>query len=154
MRWLLLAFTLASASALAQVEIERPWSRATPGGAKVAAGYMVVHNKAGTADRLVSAASAAAERVETHVHIKEGEVMRMREVKGYEIPAKGRFELKPGGAHLMFINVKAPFKDGDRIPVTLNFERAGEVKVELLVGKPGAASAPHKQAPAAPHKHH
>jgi len=146
MRWLVLAFTLASANALAQVEIENPWSRATPGGAKVGAGYMVLNNKAGKPDRLVSASSPAAERVETHLHIKEGEVMRMREVKGYDIPAKGRFELKPGGAHLMFMNIKAPFKDGDRIPVTLKFERAGDVKAALRVGKPGA--------PAAPHKHH
>jgi periplasmic copper chaperone A len=144
MRWLFLAFAFSSASALAQVEIENPWSRATPGGAKVAAGYMVLNNRAGSAERLVSATSPAAERVETHVHIKEGDVMRMREVKGYDIPPKGRFELKPGGAHLMFMNIKAPFKDGERIPVTLKFERAGEVKTELLVGKPGAAAAPHK----------
>jgi copper(I)-binding protein len=130
---------LASTAGIAQIEVQSPWSRATPGAAKVAAGYMVLRNKAATADRLVSASSPAAERVETHVHVKEGEVLRMREVKGYDIPAMGSFELKPGGAHLMFMNIKAPFKDGDRIPVTLKFERAGELKTELQVGKPGAA---------------
>jgi periplasmic copper chaperone A len=77
------------------------------------------------------------------VHVKEGDVFRMREVKGYDIPAKGSFELKPGGAHLMLMNIKAPFKDGDRIPLTLKFAKAGEVKVELSVGKPGATKPHH-----------
>jgi copper(I)-binding protein len=135
--------SLITGHAIAQVEVENPWSRATPGAAKVAAGYMVVRNKGATADRLVSAASPSAERVETHVHVREGDVMRMREVKGYDIPAKGSFELKPGGAHLMFMNIRAPFKHGDRIAVTLKFERAGEVKVEFQVGKPGATRHHH-----------
>jgi copper(I)-binding protein len=60
-------------------------------------------------------------------------------VKGYEVPAKGSFELKPGGAHLMLVDIKKPFKEGDRIPLTLRFEKAGEVKIELVVssGPPG-----------------
>ena len=143
MRFVILAFALLSANALAQVEVENAWSRATPGAAKVAAGYMTLRNKAATPDRLVSASSPAAERVETHVHVKEGDVFRMREVKGYDIPANGSFELKPGAAHLMFMNIKAPFKDGERIPLTLRFAKAGEVKVELSVGKPGATKHHH-----------
>ncbi|MGQ0651012.1 MAG: copper chaperone PCu(A)C, partial [Betaproteobacteria bacterium] len=101
MRFFLLTLMLVGANALAQVEVERAWSRATPGAARVAVGYMVLRNQAAAPDRLVSASSPAAERVETHVHVKEGDVFRMREVKGYDIPAKGSFELKPGGAHLM-----------------------------------------------------
>jgi copper(I)-binding protein len=132
-----------------QIQIENPWSRATPGGTKIAAGYMVVKNNSATADHLVSASSPNAGRVETHVHIREGDVMRMREVKGYDIPAHGSFELKPGGAHLMLINIKAPFKAGDRVPVTLRFQRAGEVKIELAVGNgPPARADDHSQ-----HKH-
>jgi len=138
-----LVFCLITGTAIAQVEVENAWSRATPGAAKVAAGYMTLRNKGAAADRLVSASSPAAERVETHVHVKDGEVMRMREVSGYEIPAKGSFELKPGGAHLMLMNIKAPFKDGDRVPLTLKFERGGEVKVELIVGKAGASKHRH-----------
>jgi copper(I)-binding protein len=129
---------------LAQVEIERPWARATAPGAKVAAGYMLIHNKSATADRLIGAVSPASARVETHVHIKDGDIMRMREVKGYDIPAKGGFELKPGGAHLMFVEIRKPFKEGDKIPVTLRFEKAGEVKAEFHVGRLTASPPPHK----------
>jgi copper(I)-binding protein len=64
----------------------------------------------------------------------------MREVKGYEIPANGSFELKPGGAHLMLVDIKQPLKEGDRVALTLKFARAGEVKTELVVQK--GASAP------------
>lgn len=135
MRYLALALALAASPAVAQVEIENAWSRATAPGAKVGAGYMIIRNKSAAPDRLVGASSPAAARVETHVHIREGNIMRMREVKGYDIPANGSFELKPGGAHLMFMDIKQPFKEGDRIPATLRFEKAGEVRVEFHVGR-------------------
>jgi hypothetical protein len=73
--------------------------------------------------------------------------MRMREVPAYEVPAKGAFELKPGGAHLMFFDLKRPFKEGDKVPVKLKFEKAGEVSAEFQVGGVGSASAPMQ------HKH-
>jgi periplasmic copper chaperone A len=129
---------------LAQIEIEKPWARATAPGAKIAAGYMVIRNKSASADRLIGGSTPAAARVETHVHVKDGEIMRMREVKGYEVPAKGSFELKPGGAHLMFVDIKQPFKEGDRLPVILKFEKAGEVKAEFHVGRLAAPPAHHK----------
>lgn len=145
---LLLALTLSSAApAFAQVAIDKPWARATAPGARVAAGYMVVHNKAAIADKLVGASSPAAARVETHVHINEGGVMRMREVPGYDIPAGGAFELKPGGAHLMFMDIRRPFKEGEKVPVKLKFEKAGEVDAEFHVGRISGG------APAAHHKH-
>ena len=133
-------FLLAAAPAMAQIKIENAWSRATPPGAKIAVGYMIIRNDSSAPDRLVAASSPAAERVETHVTVKEGDIFRMREVKGYPIPAHGSFELKPGGAHLMFVDIKRPFKEGDKIPATLRFEKAGEVKVEFLVGRLGAPS--------------
>jgi len=135
MRYLLLAMVLAASPAAAQIEIENAWARATAPGAKIAAGYMTIHNGAPAADRLIGASSSAAEKVETHVTMKDGDVFRMREVKGYDIPARGSFEFKPGGAHLMFVNIKAPFKEGAKVPLTLRFERAGEVKIELQVGR-------------------
>jgi copper(I)-binding protein len=140
MRALLLALLLpTSLPALAQIEIENPWSRATAPGAKIAAGYMTIRNKSAAPDRLIGGSSPLASKVETHVTMKDGDIMRMREVKGYEIPAKGSFELKPGGAHLMLVDIKKPFKEGDRIPLTLRFEKAGEVKTELVAssGAPG-----------------
>ena len=127
-----LAALLFANLAQAQITVQDAWARATPPGAKIAAGYLVIRN-AGAADRLVSASSPAAERVETHMTTRDGDVLRMHEVKGYEVPARGTLELKPGGSHLMLVNIKAPLKEGMSVPLTLNFEKAGEVKTELAV---------------------
>ena len=135
MKAALLLLTLIASPAMAQVTVVDGWSRATAPGAKIAAGYMTIKNAAKTPDKLLSASSPAAEKVETHVTVKEGDIFRMREVKGYDIPAGGSFELKPGGAHLMLVNVKAPLKEGDKVPLTLRFERAGQMKAELRVGR-------------------
>jgi copper(I)-binding protein len=126
-----------SVPAWAQIEIENPWSRATAPGTRIAVGYMTIRNKSATPDRLVGGSSPMAAKVETHVTLKDGDIMRMREVKGYEVPAKGSFELSPAGAHLMLVDIKKPFKEGDRIPLTLRFEKAGEVKTELVVSRSG-----------------
>ena len=132
-----------SLPALGQVEIERAWIRATPPGVQIAAGYVVVRNKSGSPERLLGAASAAAARVETHVHIKDGEVLRMREVKGYDIPPHGTLELKPGGYHLMLTGLKRPLKEGERFPATLVFEKAGRVPVTFTVRGMGAGAETH-----------
>jgi len=131
-KYLLLLLALAATPAAAQITLEGAWIRATPPGAKLAAGYMVIRN-AGAADRVVGVSSPAAERVETHVTVREGEILRMREMKGYDVPAGGTLELKPGGSHLMFVNIKAPLKEGESVPATLRFQRAGEIKVEFQV---------------------
>ena len=135
MKRFLLALIFVSGSALGQVSVDKPWARATAPGAKVAAGYMVLQNKGAAADRLVGASSPAAARVELHVHLHEGGVMKMREVPGYDVPAGGSFELKPGGAHPMFMDIKRPFKEGEKVPVKLKFEKAGEVSAEFHVGR-------------------
>ena len=123
------------------MQIEKPWARATAPGAKVAGGYMLIRNQ-GAADRLVAASSSAAGKVEMHVHINDNGVMKMREVPGYDVPAKGTFELKPGGAHLMFVDLKRPFKEGEKVPVKLKFEKAGEIGAEFHVGRLGESTAP------------
>lgn len=142
MRILIAAALLAATAAQAQVEIERPWARATAPGAPVAGGYMTIRNKGAAADRLVGASSGAAARVELHVHIREGDVMKMRQVSAYDVPAKGSFELKPGSAHLMFVQISRPFKEGENIPVKLRFEKAGNVSVEFHVGRLGDSQPP------------
>ena len=144
MKYIFLVLALFTHEVWAQVEIEKPWIRATAPGAKSAAGYMTVRNKSAQADRLTGGASPAAAKVETHIHIQDGEILRMREVKGYDIPGKGAVELKPGAAHLMFVEIKQPLKEGDTVPVTLRFERAGEMKVEFHVGRLTAPSSAHK----------
>ena len=138
MTHLLIALLLAATP----VKVDDAWARATAPGAKVGAGYMKI-TSGGAADRLVGASTPAAAKVELHVTEKKGDVMRMREVKAYDIPAKGSFELAPGGAHLMLVDLKAPFREGTKVPLTLRFERAGEVKVELQVRALGASGGHH-----------
>ncbi|TAK50406.1 MAG: copper chaperone PCu(A)C [Betaproteobacteria bacterium] len=142
MKRLWLAACFAASAAQAQVTVEKPWVRATAPGAKVGGGYVLIRNAGTAADRLVGASSPAAARVELHTHIREGEVMKMREVRAFDVPARGSFELKPGGAHLMFMELKRPFKEGERVPVTLKFESAGELGAEFHVGRLGGAMAP------------
>ena len=131
-----------SLSSQAQVQVEKPWARATAPGAKVAGGYMVIRNSGAAADRLVSASSPASAKVEMHVSINDSGVMKMRQVAGYDVPAKGSIELKPGGSHLMFTDITRPFKEGEMVPVKLKFEKAGEVSAEFHVGRLGESAAP------------
>lgn len=140
--WGLLFLGLFSLAAQGQIQIDDPWARATAPGASVAGGYMVIRNQGGATDRLVGASSPAAAKVELHVHLHEDGIMKMREVPAYEVPAKGSFELKPGGAHLMFVDIKHPFKEGEKVPVKLRFEKAGEVTAEFQVGGLGQSTPP------------
>ena len=143
-RIVLLSATLAAGAAWAQnkgdVEIDATWTRATPPGASVAGGYASIRNRGAAPDKLVAASSPAADHVELHVMAMDGGVMRMRQVKEFDLPAHGELALKPGGNHLMFIGLKEPFKEGAKVPVTLRFEKAGEVEVQLSVGEMGGAA--------------
>jgi hypothetical protein len=145
MKSIALALMLFAGSAWSQVEIAEPWIRATPPGAKVAAGYMTIRNKSAQPERLLGGSSPAAAKVETHVQVKDGDILRMREVKGFEIPANGSFELKPGGAHLMLVDPRKPLKEGEKVPVVLKFEKSGEVKVEFEVRPLAASASGHHQ---------
>ena len=142
MRCWLIALVFIALPAWGQVSVEKSWSRATPPGAKVGAGFMQLRN-AGAADRVVGASSPLAGRVEMHVTVREGEVMKMREVKSFEVPAGGSFELKPGGAHLMLVDLKRPLKKGEKVPLTLKLEKGGELKAELTVEELGARQPAH-----------
>ncbi|WP_027486437.1 DUF1775 domain-containing protein [Allorhizobium undicola] len=107
-------------------------------GQPVGGGYVVIANSGKQDDRLVSLSSPAAARVEMHEMAIENNVMKMREVKdGFVIPAGGKLEMKPGGYHLMFQQVKEPFKAGGKVPVQLTFEKAGTVSMELPVTPAG-----------------
>ncbi len=119
--------------------ISQSWSRATPGGAKVAGGYLTIENKGTSADRLIGGTSDNAARLEVHeMSVKDG-VMTMRPLdKGVEIAPGKTVKLAPGGYHLMLMDLKAPLKQGDRLPITLEFERAGKVKLSLDVQGVGA----------------
>jgi copper(I)-binding protein len=130
---------------LGALEIDHPWARATAPTAPAAGGFLKVTNDGTTPDRLVSARSPAAEQVQVHEMKMDGNIMRMRELdKGLEIPARGSVTLAPGGFHLMMMGLKAPLKQGERVPLTLVFEKAGSIDVELLVEPLGARAPDHK----------
>jgi copper(I)-binding protein len=123
--------------------IETPWSRATPGGAKVGAGYLAIVNIGDKPDRLVSVASPIADRVEIHSMTIDGGVMRMKKVDGgLEIKAQEVTELKPGGFHIMFIGLKKPIAKGDQLPVKLTFAEAGPVDLTFVAAAIGARNPP------------
>jgi len=125
------------------IQVRHPWSRATPPGAKVAVGYMEIRNTGTQHDRLLSASTAVAKRVELHVTQREGEVTRMRPAQSFEIPARERFALRPGGPHLMLVDIARPLAKGERFTMTLRFERAGELEIELEVQELGSRHPRH-----------
>ena len=144
MRFLVVAVALAAAfPAWAQVTAERPWSRATPPGATIGVGFMQLKNAGAAAERVVAVTSPVAGRVAMHVTTREGDVMKMRQVQSFEIPAGGSFDLKPGGAHLMLMGLARPLNKGERVPLTLKLERGGELQVELTVEEMGARRPGH-----------
>ncbi|MEW6703958.1 MAG: copper chaperone PCu(A)C [Pseudomonadota bacterium] len=109
------------------------WARVTVPGQTAGGAFVVLHNAGPAADRLIGGSTPVAQRVELHEMTMQGDVMKMREIPAIELPAGRSVELKPGGLHLMFMGLKAPMKTGDKVPVTLKFEKAGEMKLELPV---------------------
>lgn len=119
--------------------ISEAWSRATPGGAKVAGGFLTIENKGSAADRLVAFSADVAGEASIHEMSMDNGVMKMRPLeKGLPIEPGKTVKLAPGGFHLMLEELKSPLKQGDHIPVTLQFEKAGKVQVTLDVGGVGA----------------
>jgi len=130
---------------LGSLKIGHPWARATPPTAPSGGGFLTVNNTGTTADRLVSVTSPAAGQVQIHEMKMDGTIMRMRELEnGLEIPPGATVALAPGGLHLMMMGLKAPLKEATRVPVTLVFEKAGKIDVELSVMALGAAPDAHK----------
>jgi copper(I)-binding protein len=124
---------------LGSLEITQPWTRATAATAPTGAGFLTITNKGTTPDRLVSVRSSAANKSEIHEMKMDGNVMRMRELDGGLVIAPGAtVALAPGGFHVMMMGLKAPFKEGTSVPLTLVFEKAGSIDVELSVKNLGA----------------
>lgn len=129
---------------LGTLEIATPWTRATAPTAKSGGGFMTITNKGTTADRLVAARSNVSSKVEIHEMRMDGSVMRMRELeKGLEIPPGATVALKPGSFHIMFMELNAPFAVSGKVPLTLVFERAGSIDVEMTVEAMGAGAPKH-----------
>lgn len=121
--------------------IEAPATRATPGGARNAGGYVRVTNKGTTSDRIIGGTFARAERVEVHDMSMVDGVMKMRKLdNGVEIKPGETVEFKPGGFHLMFLGLNDGLKEGQTVKGTLQFEKAGSVDVDFVVGPLGGGS--------------
>jgi len=127
--------------------ITQPWSRATPGGAKIAGGFLTIENKGVAPDRLISGAGDIVGKVEIHEMAMNNGVMTMRPLdKGLVIEPGKTVKLAPGGYHLMLMDLKNPLKQGEKVPLELQFEKAGKVTVSLDVqgvGAQGPAAAGH-----------
>ena len=123
---------------LGALSIGHPYARATVAGQPTGGGFLSIENR-GADDRLLSASAEVSKAVELHSMAMEGDVMHMREVDAVALPAGKAVELKPGGLHIMFVGLKAPFKEGDKFPLKLRFEKAGEVTVTVTVEAAGAS---------------
>jgi copper(I)-binding protein len=136
---LLLAASPLTASEIAagELRIDRPWSRAAGANAN-GAGFMTIRNTGSQPDRLLSASTPGARVVELHTHIREGDVMRMRPVNDIPLPPGQTVQLRPGGLHVMLIGLTGPLNRGASLPLTLRFERAGEVQVTLAIEAAGS----------------
>lgn len=122
------------------LKIDHPWTRATPGGAKVGGGFLKITNTGTEADRLIGGSAEIAKALEIHEMKMEGSTMKMRALdKGLEIKPGETVELKPGGYHVMFLDLQKPIKDGEALKGQLVFEKAGKVDVEYKVEARGAA---------------
>jgi hypothetical protein len=131
----MIAALLLSTPAFAEITIADAYARVASPAAKAGAIFLELHNSGDIDDRLVSATSTAAKRVELHTHIDQGGgVMKMTEIEGgIPVPANGMHLLQRGGDHVMFMGLTESWTDGDRIAVTLTFEQAGDISIEVPV---------------------
>ena len=139
------SFTFARDYKIGSIEIVQPWSRATPSTAPSAGGFLTLTNKGDVPDRLVAIESPAAQQTEIHEMKMEGAVMRMRALEnGVALPPGQTVELKPGGYHVMFMGLKAPFVKDQKVSATLVFEKAGRIDIEFQVDALGATQPAHR----------
>jgi len=119
----------------ADIMVDDAYARSSAMSAKTGAAFMMIHNHGTTDDRLIGAASPAAKMVQLHTHEEDANgVMKMMHVEeGFALPADGMIKMQRGGHHVMFMGLTEPFEQGDMIPVTLTFETAGEMEIEVPV---------------------
>src|SRR5258708_893141 len=140
---LLLAFYVGSAahgqtSAANPIVVEQPWARATPGGEKTGAAYMTLINNGRSVDRLLGATTPLADKVQFHKETEDNGVSRMRQVQSMELEPAAKIIFKPGELHMMIVGLKQPLTEGKTFPLTLQFEKAGNIEVTVPIEKIGA----------------
>lgn len=124
--------------AVGAVRIVEPWARATAGASPNGAAYMTLSVVGTEADRLLAITTPVAKRAALHTHVMDDGVMKMRPVESIEVAPGSPTVLQPGGQHIMLMGLTAPLREGDTFAMTLTFERAGEVEIELVVQEAGA----------------
>lgn len=128
---------------LGELRIDHPMAFATPPGARTGAAYFAIENRGRTPDRLIAARTDAAERAELHATIRDGDVVRMRAVAAVAVAGGATVKLQRGGLHLMLVGLRQPLREGDRVGLTLVFEKAGEIAVVVDVESARGAPAAH-----------
>lgn len=120
-----------------ELQIAHPWSMELPPNAPTVAAYFVIHNSGKTADRLLGVDSPVAGKAELHEHRMQDGLMKMQQVQAVDIPAGGEATFAPMGYHVMLLELKDKSKlvDGQRFPLTLHFEKSGDVTVDVAVQK-------------------
>ncbi|MEO8491295.1 copper chaperone PCu(A)C [Pseudomonas sp.] len=129
--------------------VSDPWSQALPPNAPTVAAYFVIHNTGEAPDRLLSVETPVADKAEMHEHVMQGDLMRMQRVTSVAVPAKGELTFAPMAYHVMLLGLKdrSLLADGKQFPLTLTFEKAGKVDIEVSVQKvPQVATQEHKHA--------
>jgi copper(I)-binding protein len=132
----------AGSTRVGDIEVSDAWSRATPPAAKTGVAYVTVTNQGREADRLVAVEATGAPRAEMHMHVMDGDIARMRPVQAVDVPPSETIVFRPGGLHIMLVDLDGPLKEGESFPLTLVFERSGRVTLGASIGKPGATVAP------------
>jgi copper(I)-binding protein len=127
-----------------QLEVAHPWSMELPPNAPTVAAYFVITNKGDTADRLVSVDSPIAGSAQLHEHVQQGDLMKMQQVPSVAIPAGGVVTFAPMAYHVMLLDLKDRdlLRDGQKFPLTMHFEKSGEVTVDVTVQKQAPDGAP------------
>ena len=136
-----------------ELQIEHPWSRAMPPVAPTAAAYFVVHNGGADADRLLGVQTPVAGKAELHEHVHADGVMKMQQVQDVVVPAGGEVRFEPMGSHVMLFGLRQQARDGERFPLTLTFEKAGAIEVEVAVQAEAPAATAEPATPDAAHQH-
>jgi copper(I)-binding protein len=144
---LAVAAAAADIAKVGDITIQEPWVRASLGNAPNSAAYMTLETVAATPDRLISGSTPVAAKVELHTHIMEGGVAKMRPVEAIEVAPGAPTVLEPGGPHVMLRGLTQKLEAGATMPLTLVFERAGEVTLEVSVEGVAAGTRPGRDGP-------
>lgn len=131
----LIAVSLSALAADPALTVDDPYVRLIPPGTTTTGAFMTIKNASDADRKLIKAQSPVSDKVQLHTHMNENGVMKMREVPDIPVKARDKVELKPGSYHIMLIDLKTELKEGDQVPITLNFDDGSTSQVEATVRK-------------------